>query len=776
MFTKGEFSESIDEWTLKFHKPSLEANYMSHKEQLYQRSCVPRVVGYTGIIMTVGFFFIARKHYLAGQTYLAFANILTVLVGNFGVLLEILIQKYTRQKLVRGFMMSTCAYFCFSFYATRLLPSPGLLPGAAAIMMNIFSAINQLAYNWISATLAQAAGQLITTICIIQGYSGKMEFSSLLIHLINFNSGIIISAVLYYGFERQARQVAFLQWNIEKELAAWKRLVNGLPVGLFVADRDSVIYANRTCIKTTLAVDVVDSGEETVSQYRDQFNQSLRAIVRSAQSSDSSRENLKELSDQKRSLHDELFGKREPADLKGERFEFRRSGAKPQPLAINTIEFRRGKGRYRVCSLWDQSVYEELEAERLSAQCQKTFCAMFTHELRNPLHGILGIFESLGASPAPSRQRYACRMGISTGQTMMCIINDILDLSQIEVNKFKLALVEFNPAEVIAECLEIMQFQYEKKGVLLKSIVRKSVPTFIFNDANRYKQIVLNLLGNALKFTTKGFTEIKVKYDVAAWKLVTKVRDTGSGIPKAEQKNLFSLYGKLQCSAPSNPLGAGLGLLICKRLTEAMGGTIQLKSLSGEGSVFKFTIENRKEAPLITTMANEEEESLAVADENVNEIHVRYSLTQGPCGRYSSVTSPAQRSASRVLVVDDDYACAFVMEENFRAQNVRTEVALSGEDAVRKFRTSLDANEPYRLIILDINMPGKDGLETAREIVEACSKAEKRRPTIIGLSGDADEGLKEKCKLAGMTDVLQKPCGRATLNQALRRHRVVLAY
>ncbi|MDR3546826.1 MAG: HAMP domain-containing sensor histidine kinase [Candidatus Pacebacteria bacterium] len=410
------------------------------------------------------------------------------------------------------------------------------------------------AYNWITATMAQGLGHLIATVIFLQSYTGRIPTPALMVHIINFNSGIIVSSFLYYTFERQSRYVAFLRWNIEKELEAWQKLVNVLPVGLLIADRDSVIYANKACIRTSLSPSNV--GYDELRQYQGLLGRALKTIVRPmAKEGREDSSPCRELT-----LHDELFGRREPAlaVLRGERFEFRKPGQKPVPLAVNTIEFKRGKDRYKICSLADQSVYEELEAERMQVQCQKSFCAMFTHELRNPLHGILGILESLETPLISPRKRCACKMGINTGRMMMFMINDILDLSRIEVNKFSLAVTAFSPADMVAECIELMHFQYEKKGVALRSVLHKNVPAAVFNDCNRYKQVVLNLLGNALKFTAHGYVEVKVNYDLPDHKLVTGVKDTGTGITKEDQAKLFTMYGKLESSASSNPSGTTL--------------------------------------------------------------------------------------------------------------------------------------------------------------------------------------------------------------------------
>ncbi len=487
-------------------------------------------------------------------------------------------------------------------------------------------------------------------------------------------------------------------------------MVDVLPIGVLVTGRSTVVYSNKMCLKTVPHVRETPTDSCLTSTQTLPHTPLLPPSVSKSLPTVSSqspllglKSGLKHIVRQKKSsaesLHDLLFSTTmDRAEFHSEKFEIRSGHEEqhPLPLAVNTSEFRRGKDRYTICTLTDQSVYEELQAERLHATYQKSFFAMLTHELRNPLHGVLGVLESfLDSSKVPAELKHASRLAMSTGQLMMCLINDILDLSQIEANKFKLSACEFDPSETIQECTEIMQFQYEKKRVLLKSVVSKSVPRNIVNDKNRYKQVVLNLLGNALKFTSKGYVEVKVDYDPTQLQLVTKVKDTGAGICPEDQAKLFSMYGKLEAHSKQNPfgnpcrsqtgVGAGLGLAICKRLTEVMGGAIELKSVANRGSTFKFVIENKvqliakkaasgRRSSLLSSGKRPSMDEDEIADENLPDISIRETRCLVPLYGSRVKNGSTGPSLSKVLIVDDDYTCAYVMQSYFRVFNVETDI------------------------------------------------------------------------------------------------------
>eukprot|EP01022_Parablepharisma_sp_SALTPOND_P020524 TRINITY_DN3759_c0_g1_i1.p1 TRINITY_DN3759_c0_g1~~TRINITY_DN3759_c0_g1_i1.p1 ORF type:complete len:412 (+),score=56.79 TRINITY_DN3759_c0_g1_i1:1098-2333(+) len=343
-----------------------------------------------------------------------------------------------------------------------------------------------------------------------------------------------------------------------------------------------------------------------------------------------------------------------------------------KPLGVSTITLKLQKVPYKVCILQDQSLYAELEKEKVAKEYMKKFFAMITHELRNPLQGVLGIFETLlEISNVDPGQ---CKMGISTVKLMMRLVNDLLDLSQMETEKFKLASEEVNIVELVQECMELMQFKYQTKGVDLVHINESSIPRFKC-DKNRYKQILLNLLGNAIKFTDKGQVIIKTNYDSELRKMFTTVKDTGVGIKDEDKEKLFSFFGKLEDQAMVNPQGAGLGLYICKKLTEAMGGRIALKSEYMQGTTITFSVENKAEAetPQISFASipdlDEEDFSSDMEESPHPPFKKPYSFTLKTVPN----TATAIRDHVQALVVDDEFICAGVLQAYLKGCGINSE-------------------------------------------------------------------------------------------------------
>lgn len=556
-------------------------------------------------------------------------------------------------------------------------------------MMLIFMVVNQFVGNWIAAMFVQAGGHIVVTFFLIEGYYTKLDIPTILVPVLNFNVGLVISAFLYFESDQQTRNLSFLKWTLEKELKTWKRMVNTLPTGIIISNDTEIVYVNKAAVKTLCP----DFEFLEAKQLNEKITDTLKHVEK--------HQALQNCGTKVQSLYDFLYVNKceSHTELKSEKYTFLPSNsARALPLSINTTRFKRGDVTYKVVALMDQSIYEELEAERLHAKYQKSFFAMLTHELRNPLHGVLGILEALESDDIPSHLKHSCRLALNTGQLMMCLINDILDLSQMDANKFKLAVNEFVPKDVVNECLDIMKFQYEKKRVTLTAKYAPNMPLCVTNDKNRYKQILLNLLGNALKFTNHGYVCVKLLYDQEGQKLLTKVKDTGSGIKKEDQQKLFSMYGKLDSAV--NPTGVGLGLLICKKLTDIMGGTISLKSDIGRGTTFKFVIEDRKntESPRLSSgfdlksssvllspqprlERTEDDVEEIVADEAVSGIKIRTSSCHTPSLRgITSLRTIAKERVSndlstftdnaQVLVVDDDYTCAFVVQNYFKSQHI----------------------------------------------------------------------------------------------------------
>jgi hypothetical protein len=250
-------------------------------------------------------------------------------------------------------------------------------------------------------------------------------------------------------------------------------------------------------------------------------------------------------------------------------------------------------------------------------------------------------------------------------------------MSQMETENFRLSIEEMNIPEVVCECLELMQYKYKVKGIPLTYKQISRMPRFKC-DKNRYKQVLLNLLGNAIKFTEKGGVTITTNYDSAANKLLTTVKDTGVGIRDEDKGKLFTFFGKLDDPCMLNQQGAGLGLFICRKLTEAMGGYIKLESEYMKGSTITFAVKNRQDPSEEMYEKDSDLSSSSYIEENINTNETPdVSLTplcQSPYAFYAKFLSRPSpiplMYGKKVLIIDDEFICAKVIQSYLKTAGV----------------------------------------------------------------------------------------------------------
>jgi signal transduction histidine kinase len=200
-------------------------------------------------------------------------------------------------------------------------------------------------------------------------------------------------------------------------------------------------------------------------------------------------------------------------------------------------------------------VFKRLSEEKTAKRYQKIIMATITHELRTPLNGILSMLELISPNLRTKEDILHLDIARNSSFLMQNLISDILDFSQIEANSLKIINKKFKLREIVESCMKLIQFEAENKGLDLRLEIKTNTPKYIISDENRYRQIILNLLSNALKFTQKGFIKIRIYYDVLNSQVITAIKDTGIGISQEDQTHLFKLYGKLHSSESMNPQG-----------------------------------------------------------------------------------------------------------------------------------------------------------------------------------------------------------------------------
>jgi len=617
-----------------------------------------------------------------------------------------------------------------------------------------------LCHSWIGSAVSHCIGQLILLIITFNQYRlssiNKIYFAAISIIL------MISYFVCFYAVEYIIRCGIFQYYRAQEDTRNWKGMMDKLSQGIMIQQEKKIIYLN-SAVKNLLHSSEEERIYENMKNIKSENSTSLFEVLEKA---NLMQENHVEASC---SVYKDLFAK-------NKRFS----------IELRKIMFD-GKESI-IFVLEDLTVSMELEKQKLNKKFERMFFASFTHEIITPINGIIGLLEIMKGESISEPIFKNIRTAKQTCKLLLYLVNDIAGFSQQQQNadssprsKTSTSIDWVSIREIVTECKELYIFSFNRKHIKLIEDIAVEVPLMVCIDKVKYRQILIHLLGNALKYTMIGSVTIKITYSTTEKKLLSSIIDTGIGMAESESKNLFKLFGKEHDESELNPQGIGLGLAICSKYAACLEGQIHVKSEQGKGTC--FTLEIPLGCEISSTLGNFEsfEENKFSDEENESYMRNEVPKMQKSSEKLQmldvkSKTPQTQKSVTSVvaeiekpiicqchkfLVVDDNELNRFAMQGLLRKYDDISDEALNGEQAVEMVveRKNNKCCNKYVLILMDLNMPVMDGMKATEILKEKMSKNEIPFTPIVAVSAARCDTHEQKQKFlnAGFDDFIEKP-------------------